>query len=500
MHLLLLLLLMTFLGVLFRNHRRKYSFAKLWPEMEPVYPLIGNGTIMLGKSDPDRFDMLLEVFSRSDRLIKLWAGPKLVLCTSHPDLIRQLLNNEHCLEKPFLYDFVGYYRGLFAAKYHLWHGLRKRINPAFGFRTLPQYTRIYAKCAQRMVQNLSQLPNGATVNILDYAAVCTLDMSCAATLGIDVFETEGKDEIIRCLDATFDIPAKRMSNIFLHPDFVYRLTKYHAEETRARKTVCDFFIKLILKKRAEFLSKRSEMMENRAAAENKSATFIDQLLDLETSSGDEFSQAEINDNIGAVMSGANDTGSLLVSHACLFLAFHKDIQEKLYQEIVTALPPTNSKDPDIITPEKITELTYLDRFVKECLRLTPSGPLIARENMAEITVDGVRVPPGNVFLIGLFPLHRRKDIWGSDADQFDPDRFTDERSAGRHPYAYLPFSGGRRNCIGWRQGLILTKIILIYLIRNFFFETKINPEELRYKFDMTLKLAFPHHVQVTKRC
>lgn len=52
-----------------------------------------------------------------------------------------------------------------------------------------------------MVQNLAQLPNGATVNILDYAAVCTLDMSCAATLGIDVFETEGKDEIIRCLDA-----------------------------------------------------------------------------------------------------------------------------------------------------------------------------------------------------------------------------------------------------------------------------------------------------------
>lgn len=58
------------------------------------------------------------------------------------------------------------------------------------------------------------------------------------------------------------------------------------------------------------------------------------------------------------------------------------------------------------------------------------------------------VPAGVEMCIGIFTLHRNKDIWGPNVNEFDPDRFLPENSKNRHPYAYIPFSSGVRNCIG----------------------------------------------------
>lgn len=58
------------------------------------------------------------------------------------------------------------------------------------------------------------------------------------------------------------------------------------------------------------------------------------------------------------------------------------------------------------------------------------------------------LPAGAGCVIAMFGMHRDKKIWGENANDFDPDRFLPENSANRHPYAYLPFSGGMRNCIG----------------------------------------------------
>lgn len=101
-----------------------------------------------------------------------------------------------------------------------------------------------------------------------------------------------------------------------------------------------------------------------------------------------------------------------------------------------------------ISPESLKQMSYLEKFLKECLRHCPVAPNISRENMAEIEVDGMKVPPGNIFIMNFYALHRRKDIWGPDADKFDPEQFSEERSKNRHPFAYLPFSGGNRICIG----------------------------------------------------
>lgn len=101
---------------LYTSHRRKYKFAASFPGLKPVYPLLGNGNIILGKSDIQRFENLVKVFSEHDRMVKVWSGPQLLLFVSHPDLVQQLLSSSDCLEKPFLYGFAGFEQGLFTSK------------------------------------------------------------------------------------------------------------------------------------------------------------------------------------------------------------------------------------------------------------------------------------------------------------------------------------------------------------------------------------------------
>lgn len=143
---------------------------------------------------------------------------------------------------------------------------------------------------------------------------------------------------------------------------------------------------------------------------------------------------------------AVDTTGLLTAHACLFLSFYPDIQDRLFAEINQYFP-AGSEDQEI-THEHLKDLTYTEMFMNEVQRHWTAVPAIARENTAEIEIDGVKVPPGNVFGLSLHALHQRKDVWGPDADKFDPENFSEERVKNRHPFAFLPFSGGTRICLG----------------------------------------------------
>ncbi|XP_062551684.1 probable cytochrome P450 313a4 [Armigeres subalbatus] len=497
-----LIAIIIFIGTLiFWQYRARYRFADEWPTMQPVYPIVGNAPAMMGRTVIERFELMRDVCISAERILKVWAGPKLLLVTSHPDLIQQILNSSVCLEKPYLYRFAGFEQGLFTAKYHVWKGARKRINPSFNLRIIHGFVPIFAKCAQKMVDRLNECADGATINIHKYTALCTLEMACGTTMGIDVLQSDGKEEFEHGLDEAFNGAAIRMTTVYLYPDIIYKLTRYYKELKKARKIVCDFFIKLIIERQHYLQQNNSNSNTNdddKDAVEDcyKPKILVDQLL---TSSvdGKMFNQEQIIDNVYAVITGAVDTTGLLTAHACLFLAFYPEIQDRLFAEINEHFPSTC--DELEITHEKLKQLTYTEMFLNEVQRLWTVVPAIARQNISEIEIDGIKVPPGNTFGLSLYALHRRRDIWGPDAERFDPENFTEERVKNRHPFAFLPFSGGSRICLGWRYASFSTKTVMVQLIKNFRFYTKIKQEDIRFKHDLTLKLPFEHLVQITKR-
>lgn len=95
----------------------------------------------------------------------------------------------------------------------------------------------------------------------------------------------------------------------------------------------------------------------------------------------------------------------------------------------------------------ITALKYLDRVVKECMRIYTTVPLIERQIEEDVELEGLRIPAGTTIQVMMYTMHNNAKYY-PDPEKFDPERFSTENSRNRHAYAYIPFSAGPRNCIG----------------------------------------------------
>ena len=118
------------------------------------------------------------------------------------------------------------------------------------------------------------------------------------------------------------------------------------------------------------------------------------------------------------------------------------------------------------TAEDLPKLSYLKNAIQETMRLYPPVWMFPRFCDREQVVGGYTIPAGTPILLAPYVTHRDPAAW-ERAETFDPDRFTAERSAGRPRYAYFPFSGGPRLCIGNEFALMEAQILLSMIVQRY---------------------------------
>ncbi|XP_062557039.1 uncharacterized protein LOC134221888 [Armigeres subalbatus] len=452
------------------------------------YPLFINDWKLLRASPERKFEILRETFAQHDRLFRVWLGPRMAFGTCHPDVVQAILTHPECVEKPFFYRFARLDHGLLVAKAPLWRRQRKQLNPTFNLRILTSFVPIFENCCRQLVNDLKPFINGERFNALHFTTRCTLDMILKTSLDTESLPVGESDNLVTHVKRFLSISTNRVLNLHHYWEPVYRLTKNYIMESESLSVFVGVTRKILRAKKKQL----TEAPREETDEYKKPRIYMDQLLKL----SDSMSEKEIIHNVCTMVAAGNDTSGQLMAYACLFLGMYPDVQEKVYSEIAEHI---HSMQHESVSPEVLKRLTYTEMFLHECLRLCPIGPNIARLNMTPIELEGIKIPAGHILFISFFSLHRRKDIWGPDAEQFNPERFLPERSVGRHPYAYLPFSGGSRNCIGWRYAMISMKLMLIYLLREYRLRTDLKLSDLKFKFDMMLVLTFKHWLQIEKR-
>lgn len=122
---------------------------------------------------------------------------------------------------------------------------------------------------------------------------------------------------------------------------------------------------------------------------------------------------------------------------------HPKYQDRAFAEVAGVFQDMSDEK---LTYEHVTKLEFIEQILRETLRLNPVAPYVLRWCKEDTKIRDCIIPRDTTIIVNLYTMHRRQDIYGSNANEFNPDRFHPDEVKKRNPHAYAPFSLGPRNC------------------------------------------------------
>jgi cytochrome P450 len=177
-------------------------------------------------------------------------------------------------------------------------------------------------------------------------------------------------------------------------------------------------------------------------------------------SGGSMTAQEVRDHVITIFLAGHETTAMAMTWTWFLLSQHPLEEARLHAELASVLGGRAPAHDDL------NKLTYTRMVVEESMRIYPPVHTMARAAIGEDTLVGRRIPKGSTIMIAPWLLHRHVKLW-ENPGQYDPERFSPERSAARARFAYLPFGGGKRICIGAAFALAEATILLATLAQRY---------------------------------
>lgn len=208
-----------------------------------------------------------------------------------------------------------------------------------------------------------------------------------------------------------------------------------------------------------YRERMADLITNRQTENLEADDLLAILMEADGPDGYTLSDEEIQDNLITFMFAGHETTSLALTYTCLLLAKHDDIMAELRGELAAEL------DGETPRFEHVPRLEYTERVIKEALRLYPPVYTMWRKITTETVFGGYRIPEGTILTLPQFRIHRDERFYDVP-DKFNPDRWADDRESERLEYAYFPFGGGPRHCIGMRFAMLELQLVIATLIQR----------------------------------
>lgn len=210
-----------------------------------------------------------------------------------------------------------------------------------------------------------------------------------------------------------------------------------------------------------------EVVRARRAAGGGAGDLLDRMLDTaHPETGERLSVLNVRRQVITFLVAGHETTSGALSFALHYLARHPEIAARARAEVERVWG-----DTDVPAYEQIAKLRYVRRVLDESLRLWPTAPAFAREAREDTVLAGDHPMRRGAWALVLTPmLHRDPEVWGADAERFDPDRFDAQAVRARPAHVFKPFGTGARACIGRQFALHEATLVLGLLLRRYTFQ------------------------------
>ncbi|MEI9993394.1 MAG: cytochrome P450 [Rhizomicrobium sp.] len=347
------------------------------------------------------------------------------------------------METKTLGAIVG--EGLLVSQGDKWKSHRRLMAPSFDFKSIVAYAPAMVTSAGHMADGWAARGTGTVVDIAAEMTRLTLEV-----ISRTMFSSDGAE-----LGQLVDRSLNRMSSAldFGITDILPLIGPPRMKRKMARI-------------RANFAEMDATMQSLIAAREKAPGAAPRDLLDRliaarDGETGVRLSNDEVRDETVIIFLAGHETTSLALTYTWYLLAKHPEVEAKLHAELARVLggrPPAH---------DDLVDLPYSRMVLEESMRLYPPAPgLSNRAVLADDEIAGVRIPKGASVAVIPWVIHRHRLLWDAP-ETFDPERFSPERSQGRHRFAYLPFGGGPRVCIGMALAMAEAQLILATLAQRF---------------------------------
>uniref|UniRef100_A0A6M2EIR5 Cytochrome P450 n=1 Tax=Populus davidiana TaxID=266767 RepID=A0A6M2EIR5_9ROSI len=489
----LVLLLKIAVLLWWRPRRIEHHFAKQGIRGPPYRFFIGNvkelvEMMLKASSQPMPFshNILPRVLSFYHHWKKIygatflvWFGPTVRLTVSDPDLIREIFTSksefyEKIEAHPLVKQLEG--DGLLSLKGEKWAHHRKIIAPTFHMENLKLLVPVVAKSVTDMLEQWSTVSNSDEVEIEVSEWFQTLTEEVITRTAFGSSYEDGK-AIFRLQAQQMALAAVAFQRVLI-PGYRFFPTKRNVNSWKLDKEIRRSLMKLVEKRR------EGSSIINETQYRHGPKDLLGLMIQASNSSKD-VTVHDIVEECKSFFFAGKQTTSNLLTWTTVLLAMHPHWQVQAREEVLRVCGSR-----DIPTKDDVVKLKTLTMIVNESLRLYPPTIATIRRSKADVELGGYKIPRGTELLIPILALHHDQSIWGQDANEFNPRRFSNGVArAAKHHVAFIPFGLGVRTCIGQNLAILQAKLTLAIILQRFSFRLAASYQHA----PTVLMLLYPQH-------
>ncbi len=373
-------------------------------------------------------------------VVRVRLGPRVIHLVSHPDGIKHILQDNHRnYRKGERYDrlvpVLG--RGLLTSEGEFWLRQRRLAQPAFHRQRLGAFATIMTEATAAMLARWEREAwRGQPLDIAAEMMRLTFAIVGRTLFSADV--SGEADAVGQALTIALREADRRIRSTIPLPERLPTARNRRVRE--AIRTLDGVVYNLIAARR-----------DGRDAREGDLLAMLLAARDEETGEG--MSDRQLRDEVMTIVLAGHETTANALAWTWYLLSQHPEAEEHLRAEVATAL---SGRTPGI---EDLAALSYTRMVIEEAMRLYPPAWAVGRTALVDDEIGGYRIPAGKTVVLSPYVTQRLPQFW-DDPERFAPERFRPERVAARPRFAYFPFGGGPRLCIGNGFAMLEAQLIV----------------------------------------
>ena len=379
-------------------------------------------------------------------------GPLAVYLVSHPDGVRRILqdNARNYSKDTFQYNLLAAItgHGLLTSDGDLWLRQRRLIQPAFHRQRIASFGPLMTDAAEKMLARWQRhADSGRPLDVAAEMMHVTLKIVGKALFGVEIGDQA--DALAHATLVVLDHIVFRAKTLAVLPPWLPTPGNWRAR--RAQQTLEE--------------AVQQTIQARRAGPAHPAATTATDLLAMlmaarDAQTGQGMSDQQLRDEIMTMLIAGHETVASALAWTWHLLAGAPEVEARLHAEVDRVLA---GRTP---TVEDLPNLPYTAQVFDEALRLYPPAWIITRKALADDEIGGYRIPAGALVVASPYVTQRDARFW-PDPDVFEPERFLPERTADRPRFAYYPFGGGPRLCIGAHFAAVEAGLIIAATAQRF---------------------------------